>query len=47
MSDLASLIEAARKNDVAAIQSILAQRPELASARTENGDSAILQAAYS
>ena len=46
MSDLAALIDAARKNDLTAIQSILAEHPELAGARTDSGDSPILQAAY-
>jgi uncharacterized protein len=46
VSDLPALIDAARKNDVSAIQTILGEHPELASARTESGDSAILQAAY-
>jgi ankyrin repeat protein len=46
MADLNALIEAARKNDVAAIQSLLAEHPDLASARTDSGDSALLQAAY-
>lgn len=46
MSDHSALIDAARSNDVPKIQAILAEHPELASARTDSGDSAILQAAY-
>lgn len=46
MAELSALLDAARKNDVAAIQAILAENPELAGAKTEEGDSAILQAAY-
>jgi uncharacterized protein len=46
MSDLSTLIEAARKNDVPKIQAILGEHPELGSTRSETGDSALMQAVY-
>jgi uncharacterized protein len=46
MSNISELIEAARRNDVNRVQEILAAHPDLASARTEGGDSALMQAVY-
>jgi ankyrin repeat protein len=43
---LEEFIAAARRGDAAAIDGALAADPALASARTEGGDSALLQAAY-